>query len=105
MVSAVIIGTSLISDNTQPLVVRWKYFDERKCFHLALSGGGQVSPLPRCRAAVQVVQCAGLHSLVTPYMLSIYSVSTQVPVHLHPPGQSAVTSSQITERRHDEEVT
>ena len=73
---------------------------------MPLSGGGQVSPLPRCRAAVQVVQCAGLHSLVTPYMLSIYSVSTQASVHLHPPGlQSAVPSSQITETRHNEEVT
>ena len=71
---------------------------------MPLSGGGQVSPLPRCRAAVQVVQCAGLHSLVTPYMLSIYSVSTQASVHLHPPGQSAVTSTPITETRHNKEV-
>ena len=49
---------------------------------MPLSGGGQVSPPPRCRAAVQVVpvQGAGLHSLVTPHILSIYSVSTQASV-------------------------
>ena len=77
---------------------------------MPLSGGGQVSPLPRCRAAVQVVQCAGLHSLVTPYILSIYPVSTQAPVHLHPaPGQSQAGARHLRSQRRvtgdNEEVT
>ena len=71
---------------------------------MPLSGGGQVSPLPRCRAAVQVVQCAGLHSLVTPYILSIYSVSTQ---YLPRPQCTSIRQDRvkITETRHNEEVT
>ena len=111
MVSAFIIGTSLISDNTQPLVVRWKYLDDRKCFHLALAC--------RCLAVVRCPRFPGAElqcklcsvRVFTVWLLRTCSVSTQYLRSIYPgPSalQSAVTSTPITETRvtgDNEEVT